>query len=151
MGCKDHKVLIHFKSVLWINSWKSPSLSQNSKNIPPTHYHMKLPSPWKLATLYPGSSSEKVHILVMECVSSWIIPFPLYFSLLFSSFLHEAKDPHLEAGPKYSHVSQEVISPSLAPLVMWRMKNRDYRSNLIIKHDNLDLKKVLIYLPHVVS
>ena len=133
MGYKDHSVLLHFKSVQWINSWKSPSLPQNSKNIPPTHYHMKLPNPWKLATPYPGSSSEKVHILIMEIVPPWISPFPLYFSLPFSSFLHEAKDPYLEAGPKYSHVSQEEIAPSSAPLVTWRMKNRDYRSNLIIK------------------
>ena len=33
----------------------------------------------------------------------------LYFSSLFNSVLQEAIDPHLEAGPWYSHISQDEI------------------------------------------
>ena len=81
--------------------------------------------------LGPLTSWEGPYFDYGVCVSLNKSTFTL-LQLPLNSLPQEAKDPHLEAGPWYSHVSQGEIFPS-APLVMWRIKNRDYRSNLIIK------------------
>ena len=59
------------KSGWWLNSWKSPPLSQHSCNNPPTYSPMKLPSPIKTDNPIPWglSPSEMAHILSIEGIS----------------------------------------------------------------------------------
>lgn len=100
--------------------------------------------PWVLLPSEEGSHSDSG-----LCVSLNKSIFTL-LQLAPQFFPAGSQGPHLEAGPRYFHVFQEEICPSPAPHVTWRMKNRDYRSKLIIKQ-MIQIQGVLIYLPSVVS
>ena len=54
---------------------------------------------WRSRTLVPLLPSAMVHAQSMECVAPWINVLSLHYGLHLSSFLYEAKNPHLTATP----------------------------------------------------